>query len=53
MRTYYLKSKSSKETINKSNFESLDIAIEYFSKVKNLKSDELLKIYIVTDSELK
>jgi hypothetical protein len=53
MRTYYLKSKLSKEVISKSVFESLSIAIEYFSKVKRLNPEELLKIYIVTDSELK
>ena len=53
MRTYYLKSKLSKDVINKSVFESLSIAIDYFSKVKGLNPEELLKIYMVTDSELK
>jgi|APSaa5957512535_1039671.scaffolds.fasta_scaffold137887_2 hypothetical protein len=53
MKTYYLKSKLSKEVISKSVFESLSIAIEYFSEVKRLNPEELLKIYIVNDSELK
>ena len=53
MKTYYLKLKSSNEVISKSDFGSLELAIEYFSDVKKLDSDELLKIYLVTDSELK
>jgi len=53
MKTYYLKSKLSKEVINKSDFESLSDAIDYFSKVKKLESVDLLKIYVVTDSEIK
>ena len=52
MKTYYLKLKSSNEVINKSDFGSLELAIEYFSDVKKSDSDEL-KIYLVTDSELK
>jgi len=53
MKTYYLRSKLSKEVINKSVFESLSTAIDYFSKVKKLESSDLLKIYVVTDSEIK
>lgn len=53
MKTYYLRSRLDKESINKSVFGSLSEAIKYFSKVKRLKEDDLLKIYIVTDSELK
>lgn len=53
MKTFYLKSKNSEEVIHKSSFESLMIAVDYFSRVKNLKPEELLKIYIVTDSGLK
>jgi len=53
MKTYYLKSKVSKEVINKSSFDSLTKAIGYFSLVKRLKPEELVEIYIVTDSELK
>ncbi len=53
MKTYYLRSKLDKESINKSVFKSLSDAIKYFSKVKRLKEEDLLRIYIVTDSEVK
>jgi hypothetical protein len=39
--------------INKSECPSLTIAVEYFSEVKKLEPEELLKIYLVTDSGLK
>ena len=53
MKTYYLKSKTSNEIISKSVFESLSSAIKYFSERKRLREEEFLKIFMVTDSELK
>ena len=47
METFNLVGKKTKEVINKVNAESLDSAIQYFAKVKNLTIDMLLSIYSV------
>lgn len=53
MKNYYLKSRESGEVINKVSVDdcefSLELAVEYFSKVKNLDSVSLLSIYDVDD----
>lgn len=49
MKTFYLKSKLSKEVINKTVCQSLELAIDYFSKVKDMEKDDLLRIFVVTD----
>lgn len=49
MKTYYLKSKDSNETINRKEANSLELAIEYFSKIKKLNPKDLLRIYLVVD----
>jgi ssRNA-specific RNase YbeY (16S rRNA maturation enzyme) len=51
MKTYYLKCKDSQEVINKKEYYSIELAIEYFSKVKKLKPNQLLSIYFVDDKQ--
>ena len=48
MKEYRLKSKQG-ETISKHSDYSLELAIEYFAKVKKLEISELLKIYKVEE----
>ena len=43
MEEYQLKVRD--EVINRTNAESYELALEYFSKVKNLAKDKLLSIY--------
>ena len=49
MKQYHLKSKISNESFAKYVAPSLEIAIEYFSKLKKLSKKDLLNIYTVTD----
>jgi len=49
MKQYHLRSKISKETFAKFMAPSLELAIEYFSRLKKLSKKDLLDIYIVTD----
>jgi hypothetical protein len=49
MKQYHLKSKISNESFAKYVAPSLEIAIEYFSKLKKLSKKDLLNIYAVTD----
>jgi|TARA_R110000782_G_scaffold225634_1_gene312509 hypothetical protein len=49
MKTYSLKTKETKETIRKVDCESLSDAIDFFSEIKRLTKESLLKIFIVTD----
>jgi len=49
MKEYYLKSKISNEKFAKYVAPTLEIAIEYFSRLKNLSKKDLLNIYSVTD----
>jgi hypothetical protein len=49
MKTYSLKTKETKETIRKVECASLEDAIDFFSKIKQLTKEVLLKIFIVTD----
>ena len=46
MYKYLLKNKSG-EVINTTRQDSLDLAIEYFSKMKLLPKEDLFKIYII------
>jgi hypothetical protein len=48
MKDYKLTSKEG-EQINKTQANSLELAIEFFTKTKNLKEEELLKIYKVKE----
>lgn len=48
MKKYYLKNKSG-EVIHKIKAKNIHKAIELFAKTKNLKTEELLKIYKVSD----
>jgi hypothetical protein len=52
MKTYSLKTKETKETIRKVECISLEDAIDFFSKIKQLTKEVLLKIFIVTDKFL-
>jgi hypothetical protein len=49
MKTFYLKTKNCKEAISKVALESLEEAIVYFCKVKNLNRESILDIYTITD----
>jgi hypothetical protein len=49
MKQYHLKSKISHETFAKYVAPSLEVAIEYFSRLKKLSKKDLLNIYAVTD----
>ena len=50
MKTFYLKNRND-EIINKIRVGSLEEAIEYFSKIKDLDKKELLEIYKVEKNE--
>jgi len=50
MKTFLLKNRSN-ETITIVKVDSKEEAIEYFSKLKNLSFEELLKIYKVVKDE--
>jgi len=51
MRTFYLKynNSNSKDVINRVDAVSIDQAIKFFSMMKKLEKDDLLKVFIVTD----
>lgn len=49
MKQYHLKSKSSNETFAKFMAPTMEVAIEYFSRLKKLSKKDLLNIYVVTD----
>jgi hypothetical protein len=48
MKTFYLKTKTSDEVIKKGEFQSEELAIEYFSKIKQISMSKLLEIFRVT-----
>lgn len=49
MNEYNLMTKSG-EKVNKTKSESLEFAIEFFARLKNIKVTDLLKIYNVKES---
>lgn len=49
MKTFYLKTKTSEEVINKGDFRTSIEAVGYFSIIKNLSDEKLLEIFKVTD----
>ena len=49
MKTFYLKSKNSKDIISKISSDTLESAVVYFSEKKKLSIDDLLNIYDVTE----
>jgi uncharacterized protein (DUF1810 family) len=49
MKIFELKTKCG-ETINKINAIGVDEAIEIFAKIKNLKINSLLELFIITES---
>ena len=51
MKTFYLKTKKSKEVLIKTSCYSIEDAIDYFSKVKKLQKKDLVNIFLITDSE--
>lgn len=51
MGTFYLKTKKSKEVIIKTECYSIEEAINYFSKVKQLPKKDLVSIFLITKSE--
>lgn len=50
MKTFKLVGKKTKEAINKVKTETLSEAVQYFAKVKKLKTDMLLSIYDVVEN---
>ena len=51
MKTFYLKSKKSGETINSVVIDTKESAIIYFSKVKKIKPTDLVSIYLVEENK--
>lgn len=51
MKTFYLRTKSTKEVIKKTNCYSIEQAIDYFSKIKRLPKRDLVSIFLITESE--
>jgi hypothetical protein len=50
MTTFYLTIKDNKkEVIAKVKAETLEQAVDYFSKVKNLSKEDILKVYTITE----
>jgi hypothetical protein len=49
MKTFSLKTKETKETLKKVDCETLKDAVDFFSKIKCLTKESLLKIFIVTE----
>jgi hypothetical protein len=48
MKTFYLKTKSSDEVIKKGEFQSKELAIEYFATIKQISMIKLLEVFRVT-----
>ena len=51
MKTFYLRTKATKEVLIKTSCYSIEEAIEYFSKVKQLPKKDLVSIFMITESE--
>ena len=51
MRTFYLRIKKSKEVLIKTSCYSIEEAIDYFSKIKQLPKKDLVSIFLITESE--
>jgi len=51
MKTFYLRTKATKEVLIKTSCYSVEEAIEYFSKVKQLVKKDLVSIFLITESE--
>lgn len=51
MKTFYLKSRKSGETINSVVTDTKESAIIYFSKIKKINPADLVNIYLVEDNK--
>ena len=51
MKTFYLKTKITEEVLKKVDCQSIEEAIEYFSKVKRLSKKDLVDIFLITKCE--
>jgi fatty acid-binding protein DegV len=51
MKTFYLRTKNTKEVLIKTSCYSIEDAIEYFSKVKQLPKKDLTSIFMITESK--
>jgi fatty acid-binding protein DegV len=51
MKTFYLRIKNTKEVLIKTSCYSIEDAIEYFSKVKQLPKKDLVSIFLITESK--
>ena len=50
MKTFYLKTKKSKEVLIKTRCYSVEEAIEYFSQVKKISKKDIVTIFLITES---
>jgi hypothetical protein len=48
MKTFYLKTQKSEDIIKKGDFQSEELAIEYFAALKQISMSKLLEIFRVT-----
>jgi fatty acid-binding protein DegV len=51
MKTFYLRTKNTKEVLIKTSCYSIEQAIEYFSEVKRLAKKDIVSIFLITESE--
>lgn len=51
MKTFYLRTKSTKEVLIKTSCYSVEDAIEYFSEIKKLPKKDIVNIFLITQSE--
>ncbi len=51
MKTFYLKTKKSKEVLIKTSCYNVEQAIDYFSEIKKLNKKDLVNIFLITESE--
>ena len=51
MKTFYLKTKSTKEVLIKTSCHSIEEAIDYFSKIKRLPKKDIVSIFLITESK--
>ena len=51
MKTFYLRIKNTKEVLIKTSCYSIEDAVDYFSKVKQLSKKDLVSIFLITESK--
>ena len=51
MKTFYLRIKNTKEVLIKTSCYSIEEAVDYFSKVKQLPKKDLVSIFLITSEK--